>query len=374
VPTQARLRAGLETGEFGIVWVLNEPPAELGRRLRGTPLEDAFLFRDFSEAAVGAGPSSEPLAVSARPEARVHPVTQFANSLSGPDPWQALGPTMPAGPLKMPRANAQVLLSAGASPILAVGNVGQGRVVLVSTGETWRWLTPSKNVYERREQLASELWRRMLDWVSGSASRNDSPVRIFMAKDRWDLGEALNARVAVKAPAVGEPVKVEYALTQVPDDGSAPLPPEWKAFASDTGVSKGGDDSSASDPSQRILSGAAGIPAAAGEWLVRVRALRPNRDEIGADRAQVVTLGSGLEERSVRPDFAGMDAASQAAGAGGRALRPDKKELSALLNDLEPLLKGETISREERLPAVSVGAMLILLACSLIVDTWLRRG
>ncbi|MBI3829674.1 MAG: VWA domain-containing protein [Planctomycetes bacterium] len=374
VPTLARLRAGLETGEFGIVWVLNETPAELGRRLRGTPLEDAFLFKDFSEPAAGAEPAGDPLPVSARPEARVHPITQFASGTSGPEPWQALGPTLPAGPLKQPRANTQVLLAAGTYPVLSAGQVGQGRVVLVSTSETWRWLTPSKNAYERREQLASELWRRMLDWVSGSASRNDSPVRIFMAKDRWDLGEALSARVSVKAPAVGEPVKVEYALTQVPDDGSAPLPPEWKAFAGDTGVSKGGDDASASDPGMRVLSGVAGTPPAAGEWLVRVRALRPNRDEIGTDRAQVVTLGSGLEERSVRPDFAGMNAASQAAGAGGRALRPDKKDLAALLNDLEPLLKGETITREERLPAVSVGAMLILLACALIVDTWLRRG
>ncbi|MCW8132174.1 MAG: hypothetical protein KIS92_17640, partial [Planctomycetota bacterium] len=189
---------------------------------------------------------------------------------------------------------------------------------------------------------------------------------------RWDLGETLNARVAVRAPVAGEPVKVEYALTPLPEDGSPPLPPAWQAFASDTGVAK--NEPGGGDPMQRILTGNAGTPVAAGEWLVRVRALRPNHLEIGTDRAQAVALGSSLEERSVRPDFSGMEAAAGAGGTGGRSLRADKKELAALLNDLEPFMKCETFTREERTSAVPVPALMLLLVFALIVDTWLRRG
>lgn len=372
VRTLARLRAGLDTGELGILWIVSEPPPELARRLKGTPLEDAFLFRDFAEPVGGETPPQAPPA-GALSAARSHPATAFAfaSGTSGPDPFQVFGPTWPAAPLKVPRADTQVLLAAGGHPLLAAGMVGQGRVALLSTSELWRWLTPSRHNYERRERLAAGMLQQLLEWIAGSGSNHEPAVRLFLARDRWELGETVNARVSVRAPVEGEPVKAEYALTLLPADGSPPLPPQWQLFASDTGLAGGGPGGTLG---VRVLTGTTGTPQAAGEWLVRVRALRPAGQEIGADRAQLVALGSGLEERSVRPDFTGMESAAQAAGPGGRALRAELKELSNLFKDLEPLLKAETITKEDRRPAVPAGALLVLTLCALLVDIWLRRG
>ena len=367
--TQARLRAALEAGELGVVWILNEPLAQFAKRLRNTPLEDVVLFKNFAGGAELVGPQP----VSSCAAARDHPVTRFAfGDGVGADPFQMLGATQVCGPLAGPRAETQVLLSAGAAPLLAVGQVGKGRVAVLACGESWRWLTPSKHSYEACDALAASLWRRLVDWISGSTSRDDLPVRIFLPKDRWECGETLNARVAVKAPAPGESVRVQYALNVLPEEGVAPPKPEWQSFASDTGIST--HTSGAGREALRVLSGPAGKPQASGEWLLRMRALRPGGEEIGADAVQFAILGSSLEERDVRPAFEALESSVQAAAPGGRVVRPVKEDIEKLLLELEPRMRGEVIESEERRPAISPVLLLALLVVALVVDVWLRRG
>lgn len=383
--TQARLRAGIETGEWSVVFLLNEPAEEFGRRLRGTPLEDALLFRDFSTPGPDPAPTAAPQPVSSRPAAQRHPATQWAFDARGaePDPFQVLGPLPVWGPLKTPRPETVVLLAAGPHPLLSVGTAGRGRVALLASGECWRWLNPPKDSYDRRAAFAAEFWKRLVEWASGSSAQSDPPVRLYLPKDRWELGETLSVRVAVGHAVPGEPVKVEYTLSHLPESGRPPAPGPWSALASDTGVSKfsvSGAGSGAAGEGLRVLSGVAGMPQAAGEWLLRVRAVRPNGVEIGQDRTQLTVQGSGLEERSVRPDLAGLQAAVEAAGVSaltgkaGRVLKPEAKEIEGLLAECETLLKPETIWREERVPAVSYPALLVLLVLALVVDVWLRRG
>jgi hypothetical protein len=214
------------------------------------------------------------------------------------------------------------------------------------------------------------LWRRLVDWISGSASRDDPPVRIFLPKDRWEIGETLSARVAVRVPVPGESIRVQYALNPLPEDGGAAPKAEWQSFASDTGK----NDPSAGGEALRVLSGPAGRALAGGEWLLRMRALRPGGEEIGADAVQFAVLGSSLEERDLRPDCEALEGSVQAAGPGGRIVKPVKEDIEKMLAELEPRMKGETFEREERKPAVNPTLLLALLVIALVVDVWLRRG
>lgn len=364
-PTQARLRAALESGELGIVWVLNEPAEELAKKLAGSPLADTFLFQNFQPPDTEIAPSRAPHPVRSSPEARAHPVTAWAfrEAAQGADPFQALGATMAWGELSSPREGTTVLLYAGNRPLLAVGTVGRGRVALLAAGETWRWLQPAADSTGRAAApaLAAELWSRLAAWASGSGASFEPPVRLYRPKHRFELDEPLRVSVSVHVNERSEKLRVEYALTRL---GAGTAPAEWKPF----GAIPGGR--------RNFLSGTAGRPNAAGEWLVQVRALHADGKPIGTDRAQIVVEGSALEERSVQPDRAGLEAAAQAGppASNGRVLGTSKDEVQSLLEDLDARMQPEVVWTERRSPAVPRGWLTVLLVLALLVDAWLRRG
>lgn len=363
--TQARLRAALEGGELGIVWVLNEPAEELAKKLAGSPLADTFLFQNFQPPDTEIAPSRAPHPVRSAPEARAHPVTAWAfrETAQGADPFQALGATMAWGELSSPREGTTVLLYAGNRPLLAVGTVGRGRVAVLAAGETWRWLQPATDSTGRAAApaLAAELWSRLAAWASGSGASIEPPVRLYLPKHRFELDEPLRVSVSVRANESPGKLRVEYALSKL---GGGAAPAEWNPFGTLSGERT------------RLLSGEAGRPNAAGEWLVQVRALHADGKLIGADRAQIVVEGSALEERSVQPDRAGLESAAQAGplASNGRVLGTSKEEVQSLLEDLDARMQPEVVWTERRSPAVPRGWLTVLLVLALLVDAWLRRG
>ncbi|MCZ7646056.1 MAG: hypothetical protein M5U26_12345 [Planctomycetota bacterium] len=364
---QARLRMALQQGELGLVWIVNEPAGALERRLRGSPLADTFLYKGLgAEEAPGT-----PQAVAGAEAARAHEATAWAYDGTGGEPWTAWGASRAWGGFALPRDGTQVLLHAGATPLLSTGKVGEGRVALLACGESWRWLTPAPQDPLRAQGLerAEAFWRRLADWAAGDPGRLDAPVRLYLARTRWERGETPQARVAVRMPAGLERCRVEAAVARLTGGGAAPVALEWRPL--------GRLEAAPGEPPgrERVVAGPVGAPLEqAGEYLIAARALRDDAP-FGEDRAHLVAEGSPLEDRSVRPDLEGLQAAARAAGGASRVLQPDQEDLLALLDELDMrLLAPETVWREERRPAVPRTAILILLLAALAVDAWLRRG
>ena len=377
--TQAKLRAAVQSGELGVIWVVNEPAGALAARLRGTPLEDLFLFRDL------ASPEQEPAhaELGAEGAAREHPATRWAFAEArGRDPFaQALAPLAACGGFAAPRDGTVVLLRSAGRPLLSVGEVGAGRVALLASGETWRWLAPLRVELGREDspRLATELWRRLVEWAGGETDAHEPIVRIHLARDIWELGQPLRARVAVRLPDPGAEVKLEHDMVRLASGQAVPAP-RWAPFS---GAAAGEAwDQAASGEGKgarlRVFSGAAGTPDQEGEWLLRVRALTGSGALIGTDQAPFCVQGSALEERSVRPDHQALAAAVEAARRPGRppgrVLKPDPAELGGLVEDLEDVLRPQGVLHVTRGPAVSTAGLFGLLILALLVDIWLRRG
>ena len=379
VRTQAKLRAALQSGEVGVIWIVAEPAETLRRRLSGSPLEDTFLFRDLVPSTAG----NAPALVSATAAAREHPATRWAfTSGAAQDPFRDLSPVAPWGAFAGPREKTAVLLQAGTRPLLSVGAVGDGRVALLATAEAWRWLGPLRPApgREASPRLAGELLRHLVEWAAAATARDEPPVRIYLAKDSWDLGEPLTARVAVRLAGPRDETRVQYHLAAL-KGGTRPAAPVWSAFGSDVGAPaaawSGEPPLGGATGLVRVFSGTAGGPGEAGEWLLRARALDSSGQELGQDRVQFIVQGSALEELSVRPDREGLEAAVAAANPGGpkgQVLSPGPAQMQALLDALAPRMKPEVTTRVTRLPAVSTGSLLFLLILALAVDVWLRRG
>jgi hypothetical protein len=385
--TQAKLRAALQSGEVGVIWIVAEPAEALRRRLSGSPLEDAFLFRDLVPSAA----TDAVGAVSATVAAREHPATRWAfASGAAQDAFRDFSPVAAWGEFAAPREKTAVLLQAGTRPLLSAGAVGDGRVALLATGEAWRWLNPLKSTpgCEAAPRLAGEFLRRLVEWAAAATARDEPPVRVYLAKDSWDLGEPLTARVAVRLANVRDEARVQYDLAALKAGTRSPAP-MWAAFGSDVGApvaAWSGDAPLGGAPGlARVFAGTAGAPGETGEWLLRVRALSPAGEELGQDRVQFVVQGSALEELSVRPDREELEAAVAAAGSSGtdptsgqslnsQVFAPEPARMQALLDMLAPRMKPEVTTRVTRLPVVSTGSLLFLLVLALAVDIWLRRG
>jgi len=368
---QMRLRAGIETGDWSVIWILNGPTEPLVKALAGTPLEDLFLFKELSPSK--AESAQQPEAVASQPAAAEHPATQWAFGSSAPqDPWVPLGPAYSWINFDVPRANTQVLLKAGARPLLCVGKVGQGRVGLLGNGETWRWLMAEPVRGERSAaDMAREFWRRFVAWAASAPAAEEPPVRLFLPRDRWELGEPIQARVTVRGLSDAESPRFEYALAPWNEGHSAERPAQWNLLHADAAGTRIGLQESTG---RRVLTGRLNPPRGAGEWLIWVRAIGADNRELGFDRGFAEVEGSELEERSISPDKAALQAAVQAAAPGGRLLPPSAEEVQRLIEDLEPYFKPEIVSKEERRWAFSPGALGALLALALCVDIWLRRG
>ena len=377
--TQAKMRAAIQSGTLGVAWIVNEDAATLQRRLHGSPLEDTFLFARLAPP----GTEPRPAGTACDPAFREHPVLQrlFADRQTR-DAWSGLPPLTAWGEFAGPREGTAVLLRSGTQPLLSVGRVGEGRVAVLASGESWRWLAPLRPAGRASpaREVATHLYRGLVEWLSDSSPRADPPVRLYLAKDEWDLGERLTARVVARLNDPRQNLQVEYDLVCL-GTGSPP-PPRWKAWAGDVSNPEGAWDASLATESERgrlrAYTGTAGFLERSGEWLLRVRALLPDGRELGQDRIQFVVRGAPLEERSDGPDRDALRLAVEAAGVRngqtGMLLDPRPADIARLLSRLEPWMQPETIGREKRSPAIGMAGLLGLLLLALLVDIWLRRG
>jgi hypothetical protein len=377
--TQARLRAALQSGALSVAWILNENAASLHRQLLGSPLEDAFLFTRFEAPAT----EPRPAGTAADDTARTHPATQhlFTGSRSK-SPFEDLPPLTANGDFGGPREGTVVLLRSGTRPLLSVGRVGQGRVAILASAESWRWLAPLRPGTQSlaARDVAEQLYLGLVEWLADNSPRADPPVRLYLPKDEWILGEKLTARVVARLTDPRQGLQVEYDLANL-SAGSAP-PPRWKAWAGDVTDPEGAWDASLPlDTGRgrlRAYSGVAGALERSGEWLLRVRALLPDGRELGQDQLQFVVRGAPLEERSEGPDREALRQAVESAGLrqgeSGTLLEPRADEMTKLLDRLSPWMQPERIVQETRAPVVSMGGLLGLLVLALLVDIWLRRG
>jgi hypothetical protein len=245
-------------------------------------------------------------------------------------------------------------------------------VGLLGSGETWRWLMAEPGRGERSAlDLTREFWRRLVAWAASAPAAEEPPVRLFLSRDRWEFGEAPQARVTVRGVADGEPLKFEYALLPWHEGHSAERPTQWSPLYADATSSRLGLQESSG---RRVLTGRLNAPRGAGEWLVWVRVLGSENREVGSDRGFAAVEGSELEERSISPDKAALEGAVTAAAPGGRVVPANAEELQRLVEDLEPRFKPENVTKEERRWAFSPGILGALLVLALCVDIWLRRG
>jgi hypothetical protein len=377
--TQAKMRAAIQSGALSVAWILNENAAALRRRLHGSPLEDAFLFTHLE----APGTEPRPAGTECDPAARGHPVMQrIFSGRQGKDPLADLPTLTVCGEFAKPRDGTVVLLRSGTRPLLIVGRVGQGRVAILASGESWRWLAPLRpsGRDSAARGIAEQMYLGLVEWISDSSPRADPPVQLFLPKDEWSLGERLTARVVAHVNDPHQGLQVEHDLTCL--GAGVPPPPRWKPWAGDVSAPEGAWDASLPTDTERgrlrAYSGTAGWLERSGEWLLRARVLLPDGRELGQDQIQFVVRGAPLEERSDHPDRDALRQAVEAAGVRngqtGMLLEPRADEMSKLLTRLAPWMQPETISREIRSPAVSTGGLMGLLILALLVDIWLRRG
>lgn len=370
---QAKLRVALEQGELGLIWVCNEPAAEVAARFKGTPLEDALLFREWAAPADGSASARRPEPVRGTEAARAHELTAWAYAQGG-EPWRAWGATWAWDGFSRPRDGTSVLLQTGARPLLSIGRVGHGRVALLACGESWRWLTPAPGDPERTGSvaLAETFWSKLVSWAAGADRGAEPAVRLYLARQHWNLGEPLQARVGVRLPEGVSSARVEFALLPAPAP-EAPLPPlAWRALGNvERGIGAAADR-------ERFVAGvldAAAPIERAGEYLLVARALAPDDSEIGRDRMGLIVEGAPLEAQVRGPDTAALEAAVRAGSPGSRLVPPTPEGIAALVEELAAgPLKPEVVEREERAPVVNPQLLLGLLLAALLVDYWLRRG
>jgi len=162
----------------------------LGELLPLQFLEKEFYRRD------------SPVGVRVSRAGTTHPMMRLFDDVGGDgtDPhrfWQELPPLDGINLMEVKRPSTVLLESAGAipRPILAVSDVGKGRVLALATDYSWKWYMGMVAV-GKGTQLYSRLMHKMVRWLTRDPSLD--PIQIIPSQLAASAGQLVEARVHVR--------------------------------------------------------------------------------------------------------------------------------------------------------------------------------
>ncbi len=295
-----------------------------------------------------------------------HPVLRLSDDPAADmRAWQALPPLSGAAQLGRLAPLAQVLADDGAQrPLLAVHEVGAGRVAAAAWESTWPWALAS----DEGHALHQRFWRQLTAWL---ANRRPSAWviadRVTYSLDALASGRA---QVQIRAGVTGLE-DADAAETARPD--REPRTPGTRPATSLRMRGPGGDERPVS------------LSSGQGEWSARVRPSQAGTYEL--QFSTTLPDGRSLEARTqfdvaaidleFQPPTANLpllrDAAEQTQAAGGRFVRIER--FSEFLEELASQDRRTRAERRQRIDVVDRyrWGWLALVAGALVMEWAVRK-
>ncbi|MBM4019140.1 MAG: hypothetical protein FJ288_12575 [Planctomycetes bacterium] len=233
--------------------------------------------------------------------------------------------------------------AADGGPLMAVRQVGRGRVAAVTVDSTWQWALASDET--RGPETYRRLWRRTILWLAGRDRPAETELTVAADRPRYVVADADRppvAEVTAQAPPGAAGLRLELAGP----DGSA----------------------------QAVT-----LEAAGGQWRAAVPLSCGGTYTLRAD-ADLAGVRQRAEAAFVveQPDYESADLLADAeamgriARAGGGTLRRID-ELPTLLAELAATLEPRAATVERWLPLTSGGVFLAAVLALLAAEWVLRR-
>lgn len=302
-----------------------------------------------------------------------HPVCQVENdpALVGKS-WEDVSPLLGVAAVDRAKPEASVLLEGRSDgeawPLLVAGSFGKGRALLAGAGGLWRWgftlpgLGGSKRLYPG-------LVSNAVSWLSETGAER----KFAVLPARWVFESGEDVRFLVRGVDDTSAVKVEVTAA----DGTT---------SAATGAARGAAGGSL-EPAAGHVRSVEVRSGAPGGGAPSFGALEPGAYSYTASgfqagrplsfRGTFVVDTTGAEDRSLFPDPRLLAYVAQASGgkhfvAGDpRSGRVDEGELDRLVREIGAF--GEKVAVERQVRLWSHPLLLILFACALASEWWLRR-
>ena len=171
---------------------------------RDTPLGNVLPFATAEHEGVAHGSWSIELSEAGRR----HPVTELVgDAQDNLERWRSLPPIRTRNEVGATAPGGVVLARAGGETLLAVREVGDGRVLALTSDDSWRWAMTGAASSGRSH---ADFWRDAVRWLV--RDERDHRVEILPARETLHLGEAIQLEVWLRhddyAPRAGSPFEL----------------------------------------------------------------------------------------------------------------------------------------------------------------------
>ena len=303
---------------------------------RGTPLGALMPFEPPDAGAVSRGSWSLDLTEAGQR----HPVTRLVtDEADNRRLWQALPRTGSRNHLGPARPDAAVLVTAGedAAPLLAVREVGEGRVFALATDDSWSWAMTGA---ERSGRYHADFWRDAVRWLV--RDETDHRVEVLPGRETIHLGETIQLEVRLRDDDYAARSNAAFVLRIQPMGG------------------EGGEGRALVTDDQGAWTGELALDGT-GTWLFEVEAA----GRLGRARVTVRSDPPELDEPTPRPDY--LAALSGATGG----------EVLTTLRSLDEIVEASrtrwVVTSTVPQPLWDRPVLLALAATLLALQWWLGR-
>ena len=288
-----------------------------------------------------------------------HPVCQVESDPAvNRESWKDVSPLVGVAAVDRAKPGASVLLEARTEddevwPLLVAGTFGRGRVLFAGAGGLWRWDFTLPGV-GGSNRLYPGLVSNAVSWLSETGAAR----RFAVVPAKWVFESGDDVRFLVKGADDTSAVKIEIrdangrqVATPATEEGAA----------------------------GRARLAAGRVPAF-GELNPGAYSYTASSSQAGRPlsfRGSFMVDSTGAEERSLFPDPGLLSYVSQASGgesyraSDSRTGRVDKQQVDRLAREIDAF--GEKVLVERQLRLWNHPVLLILFACLLGLEWWLRR-
>jgi hypothetical protein len=303
---------------------------------RGTPLGELLPFEPAQDGAVTQGD----WALDLTEAGQRHPVTRLvSDEADNRRLWQTLPEVRSRNRVDRVVPDSAVLISAGAdlAPLLAVREVGEGRVLALATDDSWSWAMTGA---EGSGRYHADFWRDAVRWLV--RDEDDHRVEVRPGRETIHVGETVQLEVRLRDDDYAARANAPFVLRVQPMGGVAG---EGRALATDD---------------QGAWTGALPLEGT-GTWLLEVESAGLQ----GRARVTVRSDPPELDDPSPRPDHL----AALSGATGGQVLTSLRS-----IEELADLSRTQwVITSTVPQPLWDRPTVLVLAAALLALQWWLGR-